>query len=384
LKASVVREIDSRRQQLQELSLKIHANPELGLHEIKAAGWLTQYLEESGVTIERGICQLETAFKAVYGQGKPAIALLAEYDALPEIGHACGHNIIAVSAAGAAVASKKAVDACGGTVMVIGTPAEESHGGKAIMAEKGAFDGIDAAMMVHPGMSDIATVKTLAVQSLKVEFFGREAHAASEPENGINALEAMIQSFNAINSVRQHIRSSARIHGIISDGGKAANVVPAYSAASFMVRAADLGYLEELKQKVLNCFIGAATASGARLEYRWDKVKYAPLRNNLALAELFRHNIELLGRNMVMGVPGGTFGSTDFGNVSHLVPGIQPLVAITTKQARLHTREFMRAAGSEEAMKGLIDAAKALAMTVVDLLSEPANMQRVKEEFTGK
>ena len=381
LKASVTGEIDNRRRQLQELSLKIHANPELGFHETKAVGWLTEYLAENGFHIERGISGLDTAFRADYGQGKPVIALLAEYDALPEIGHACGHNIIAVSATGAAIACKKAVDACGGTVAVIGTPAEESFGGKAIMAEKGAFKDIDAALMVHPDTKDAATAATLACHCLEVEYFGREAHAAGEPEKGINALEAMIQSFSAINSLRQHIRSSARIHGIITDGGKAANVVPAHSAANFMVRAADEAYLGELKQKVLDCFIGASTASGARLEYRWDEVYYAPVRNNLVLAELFCHNMQLLGRKIDVKEPSRSFGSTDFGNVSQLVPGIHPYIAVAPEETRLHTREFMQAAGSETAMKALIDAAKALAMTVVDLLAEPANMQRVKEEF---
>jgi len=270
LKKSVVDDIEARRDQLGELSLKIHSNPELGFKEVKAADWLTRYLEENGFSIERGICQLPTAFKASYGKGEPFIAILAEYDALPDFGHACGHNIIATCAVGAGVASRSAIDRLGGRILVIGTPAEELYGGKIIMADRGAFNDLDVAMMVHPGTSDYATIETLACQTLDTEFFGKAAHAAAGPEQGINALEAMLLSFASINSLRQHIRSTARVHGIITDGGEASNIVPAHSAGNFIVRAMDMDYLEELKEKVLNCFIGAATATGAQLKYKWD------------------------------------------------------------------------------------------------------------------
>ena len=381
LKARVLAEIDSHRHQLENLSLKIHSHPELGFKEHRAQAWLTQYLEEAGFLVEPGICELATAFKASYSSGRPAIAILAEYDALPQLGHACGHNLIAAAAVGAAVASKAAVDHLGGSLLVIGTPAEELHGGKIIMAEKGAFDNIDAAMIVHPGTHDTATTKTLACISLEVEFFGREAHAAANPEAGINALEAMLQSFNGINSLRQHIKDKARIHGIITDGGQAANIVPAHSAASFLVRAEDETYLEALKQKVLNCFLGAATASGARLKYRWSKLQYAPMCNNLIMARLFAENMCSLGRKMKLYDPSQTFGSTDMGNVSQLVPGIHPFVAIAPAEVTGHSPKFAAAAASGTGMKGMIDAAKALATTVVDLLSSPETLTRVKEEF---
>jgi len=384
LKASVIGEVDARRCQLCELSQKIHSNPELGFHEVKAADWLTQYLEENGFSVERGICELPTAFRGSYGQGKPAIAILAEYDALPDLGHACGHNIIAASAVGAGVASKSAIDRFGGSVIVIGTPAEELYGGKAIMADRGAFDNLDIAMMVHPGTHDAAITEALACQSLEVEFFGKAAHAASRPEAGINALEAMLQSFTAINSLRQHIEPKSRIHGIITDGGQVANVVPAHSAGDFLVRAADDTYLDELRQKVLNCFIGAATASGARLEYRWGDIRYAPLRNNLTLARLFRENMQSLGRKMQLSDPSKTFGSTDFGNVSQLVPGIHPSVAIAPTEVVVHSPQFASAAISEAGIQGLLDAAKALAVTVVDLLANPETVAKVKDEFAGK
>ena len=381
LKASVIGEIDARRQEISELSLKIHANPELGFHEVKAASWLTQYLMENSFAIEQGICELPTAFRGSYGQGRPAIAILAEYDALPKLGHACGHNLIAACAVSAGVASKPAIDQFGGSIFIIGTPAEEIGGGKAIMAERGAFDNIDVAMLVHPGTHNTVTTQALACQVLEVEFFGKAAHAAARPEVGINALEAMLQSFAAINSLRQHIKAKARIHGIITDGGEAANIVPAHSAGIFLVRAEDEAYLEKLKQRVINCFSGAATASGARLEYRWGDVRYAPLRNNLALARLFRRNMQSLRRKVKLLDPSKTFGSTDMGNVSQLVPSIHPTVAIAPNGDSVHSPQFALAAASEAGIQGLIDAAKALAMTVTDLVANPEIVNKIKEEF---
>jgi amidohydrolase len=380
LKDSVVSEVEAHRRQLGKLTLAIHANPELGFKEVKAAARLSQYLEENGFAVERGICELPTAFRASYGQGKPAIAILAEYDALPHMGHACGHNLIAGAAVGAAVAAKKAIERCGGIIMVIGTPAEEFHGGKVLMAERGAFDGLDMAMMVHPGAHDSATTQALACIGLEVEFFGKAAHAATRPEAGINALETMLLSFAAINALRQHILDKARIHGIITDGGEAVNVVPAHSAASFLVRAEDNAYLEELKEKVLDCFVGAATATGARLEYHWGEVLYEPLRNNMTMARLFKQNMDSLGRPMPL-VGAGRVGSTDMGNVSQLVPAIHPTVGIVSEDITLHSPDFAAAAASEKGIEGMLDAAKALAMTVVDLVSSPETANQVKKEF---
>ncbi len=383
LKDSVIAAVEAHRQQLRDLSLKIHSNPELGFQEVKAAAWLTQYLEENGFSIERGICELATAFRGSYGQGKPAIAILAEYDALPEMGHACGHNLIAGSAVGAAVAAKPAIDQFGGNIQVIGTPAEELYGGKVLMAERGAFDEVDIAMMVHPGTRNGAVTPTLACIDLEVEFIGKAAHAASRPETGINALEAMLLSFTAINSLRQHIKDKARIHGIITNGGEAANVVPAHSAGSFLVRAEDDAYLDELKEKVLDCFVGAATATGARLEYRWA-IRYAPLRNNLTLARLFRQNMQSLGHQMPLYDPNRSFGSTDMGNVSQLVPSIHPGVAIVSPEVVIHSTEFALAAASEDGIQGMVDAAKALAMTVVDLVASAETVTKIKQEFGKK
>ena len=381
LKALVIGEVDAHRDQLNELSLRIHSNPELAFQETKAVAWLTQYLEANGFSVEQGICRLPTAFRGDYGHGKPAIAILAEYDALPGLGHACGHNLIATLAVGAGVASRLAVDQLGGSILVIGTPAEELYGGKIKMASRGAFDSVDVAMMVHPGTHDVATTQALACQTLEVEFFGKAAHAAAKPEAGINALEAMVQSFVAINSLRQHIKDSSRIHGIITDGGQAANIVPAHSAGVFIVRAESDIYLDELKQRVINCFAGAATASGARLEYRWEDVRYANMRNNLTLAQLFKQNMEFLGRKVKLTDPDSSVGSTDMGNVSQLVPGIHPTVAIAPEGVGIHSPQFALAAASEAGSRGLFDAAKALAMTVVDLVTSPEIIIKVKEEF---
>ncbi|MDD4876852.1 MAG: M20 family metallopeptidase [Dehalococcoidales bacterium] len=381
LKSSAIKLIDTQHAKLSELSLKIHANPELGFHEFKASAWLTQYLEEYGFSIESGIGDMPTAFRASYGQGKPIIAILAEYDALPVIGHACGHNIIATSAIGAALASKLTIDKLGGTILVIGTPAEELYGGKAILVENGIFKNTDMAMMIHPGVQNLATIEALANQSLEIEFFGKSAHAAARPEEGINALEAMLNSISAVNSLRQHIRSTARIHGIITDGGEAANIVPAHSAGSFIVRAEDNEYLDELKKKVLNCFIGAATASGARLKYKWGNIRYAPLRNNLTLANLFLQNMQSLGRNMELADPNSNFGSTDMGNVSQVIPGIHPIISIAPADVLMHSLQFAEAAASEAGIRGIMDAAKALAMTIIDIYANPEIVNKVTAEF---
>lgn len=380
LKAEVSKQIDNHRQELIELSLKIHANPEIGFKEEKASGWLADYLAGNGFQVEIGVGGLATAFKASYGSDRPVIALIAEYDALPEIGHACGHNIIAASAAGAAVASKSVVDSCGGTVAVFGTPAEELFGGKVIMLKAGVFNGVDVAMIVHPGLANTVTTEALACIALDIEFFGKAAHAAAYPERGINALEAMILAYNAVNSLRQHIKSKARVHGIITRGGEVANVVPAYSAATFLVRSADNAQLDELKQKVLDCFKGASLATGARLEYRWGEVVYAPMKNNSALGQLFAQNLESLGRAVEPFEP--HFGSTDMGNVSQVIPAIHPSVAIASSDVLLHSVDFARLAASETGHMGLIDAAKALAMTAVDLMSDQEALASVQEEFS--
>ena len=381
LKAAIAKEIDARSAQLGELSRNIHDNPETAMKERRASAWLTEFLKENGFAVEKGICKLPTAFRGRYGKGKPVIAFLAEYDALPKLGHACGHNLIATSAVAAGVAAKRAVDELGGSIVVYGTPGEEADAGKAIMADRGAFTGLDAVMITHPGGGHQVIMNALACQTLDVEFIGRAAHAAADPEAGINALEAMILSYNAINALRQHIKEKARIHGVITDGGEAPNIVPSHSAATFLVRAEDDEYLDILEEKVINCFVGASVATGAELKYRWADVRYAAMRNNMALARLFRKNMQSLGRSIPLGDAGKWSGSSDVGNVSRLAPTIQPMVGIAPDDVLIHSPRFAEAAAAKDALQCLLDAAKAMAMTAADLLADPETLAGVREEF---
>lgn len=385
LKERAIAEITHNRRALFDLACKLHDNPEIALQEYMASSWLTERLITAGFTVETGIADLPTAFKATYGQASPVIAFMAEYDALPELGHACGHNLIAAAAVAAAIGARVSVDSLPGTIMVIGTPAEELNGGKIAMLKLGAFRGIDAALMLHPSAHDSATIKTLACLTLDIEFYGNEAHAAAHPELGANALEAMIVSFNAIDVLRQHIRGDARIHGIITDGGKAANIVPAHSAGRFLVRAADTIYMDELKERVLNCFRGAAVATGTRLEYRWHEADYyAPMHNNEAMARLYMDNMSTLGSDVPYYQADQSFGSTDAGNVSQSVPTIHTSVAIAPPGVSEHTPEFARLAREEASFEKIIMAATALAMTAIDLLVDPALMSKVKGEIAGR
>jgi amidohydrolase len=379
LKKSITREIDRSYRELADLGRQLHDNPEVAFKERRSSALLIDFLTRNGFGVEKGICKLPTAFRGTYGTGRPAIAFLAEYDALPKLGHACGHNLIATSAVAAGLASRKAVDVLGGSVAVFGTPGEELYGGKVIMADAGAFNDIDIAMITHPG-GDRVMMNTLACATLQVEFFGRAAHAAAIPEAGINALEAMIQSFNAINSLRQHIKDRARIHGIITDGGEAANIVPAHAAGTFMVRAENDSYLEVLKEKVINCFTGAGVVTGAELKYRWGE-QYAAMVNNLAMARLFQKNMRSLGRQIPLGDVGRWGGSTDVGNVSRIVPTIQPMVPVGPENVLIHTPEFTEVSGRDDALRRILDAAKAMAMTAVDLFSSPETLEKVRKEF---
>jgi amidohydrolase len=380
LKKMIQEEVEAHRQELIDLSLRIHANPELGWHEEKASGWLSDYLENKRFKVERGICELPTAFRAGYGQGKPVVAIMAEYDALPDVGHGCGHNIIGTSAVGAGLAAKLVVEKFGGTILVMGSPAEELLGGKVVMAERGAFDGIDVAMMVHPRrQSSTVARRHLSAIFLEVEFWGKAAHAAGAPWDGISALEALILGINNMNALRFHTRESTRLSGIITDGGKAANVIPEHAAGTFQVRAVDDASLDELREKVLNCFKGAALATGTRLEYRWG-LRCSYMRHNPTLIQLWSDNMQALGRK-VAGFDDSGSGSIDMGNVSVLVPSIHPFIAISSTPLPPHSHEFATASASDAGMKALIDGAKALAMTAADVISRPQTLSRIKEEF---
>jgi amidohydrolase len=380
LKSAVVAEIDSHQAELSDISRRLHDNPEISFEEHESAALLVEFLERNGFTVEKGTGGLPTAFRGECGAGKPVIAFLAEYDALPKLGHACGHNLIATSAVAAGLASRKAVDALGGSILVFGTPGEELYGGKAIMAEAGAFADVDIAMITHPGGGSRVLMNTLACETLNVEFQGVAAHAAGAPDLGVSALEAMIQSFNAVNSLRQHIGDRERISGIITDGGEAANIIPVHTAATFIVRAVDDASLDILKKKVISCFKGAAKATGARLKYSWGE-RYAAMVSNAALGRLFHRNMRSLGRTINLGDKRILNFSTDVGNVSRLVPTIQPLVSIVSADVMIHTPPFAAAAATDDALRVMLDAAKAMVMTAVDLLSNPETLEKVQEEF---
>ncbi len=381
LKREAVAAIDAEAERLIALSLRIHAHPELAFQETQAAAWLTAYLAEGRFEVTAGIAGLPTAFRAVAGEGEPVVAILAEYDALPDIGHGCGHNIIATAAVGAGIGVRAVIERTGGAVQVIGTPAEEIYGGKAPMIRAGAFDGIDAAIMTHPGTQDTVTAKALACAELQVEYFGREAHAAAQPERGINALEAMIIAFNSINALRQHMLRTARIHGVIPDGGAAPNIVPGHSAASFLVRAEEDDELEQLKLRAAACFEAGALATGARLELRWNENQYASMRTNMAIAAAHRRNLGALGRVVPEDETPRPLGSTDMGNVSKVVPGIHPSIAIAPPDVNGHSHEFATYAASATGQLAVTDGAKALAMTAIDILTDAGLREAMRDEF---
>jgi amidohydrolase len=381
MKIDAISSIDGDQNELLALSHKIHENPELGFEEYKASTWLASYLENKDFQIEKEFAGLATAFKATYGKGKPNIALVAEYDALPKLGHACGHNIIATASTAAAVALRPVADKFGGTITLIGTPAEEIHGGKIDMIRTGAFSDLDIAMMVHPASVNSATINALALNNLRVEFTGKPAHAAAQPHKGINALDALLLSFNNINALRQQIRQDCRIHGIITDGGESPNIIPSHSAGTFIVRSMDDTYLEELKTRVIKCFEGAAQATNAGLNYSWEDKMYSAMKNNMTLAEAFDKNMRSLGRTMEDMSHPLMIGSTDMGNVSQIVPSIHATVAIVSSDIAIHTEEFKKAAISTAGDTGLLDAAKTMTMTIIDVLENRDLLNKIKQEF---
>jgi amidohydrolase len=373
IKATVREAIDKLQPKLIDLSEKIHRNPEIKFEEYKASQWLSETAEEAGFRVEKPIGGLETAFRASYSGSRegPTVAFLAEYDALPKLGHACGHNLIGTASLGAALGLRAVMNKLPGSVQLIGTPGEEGGGGKVILVEAGVFDDVDVAMMFHPSGKTILWKHALARRKLFIEFFGKSAHAASFPEKGINALDATIQTFQNINALRQHIKDSARIHGIITHGGEAPNIVPDYSACLFYVRAMDDGYCDELLEKVKNCARGASIATGAKVEMEVQGA-YKSLRTNIPLAQTFKANLEALGWNFDNVDPTKEIGSTDMADVSHVTAAIHPYLSIGPKDLVGHSIEFAEAAASEKGQQAMIAAAKALATTAVDVLLRPS------------
>ena len=390
-KSRVVAEVDARRDELIRISDTIHAQPELAFQEFEAVTLLTSVLEREGFTVQRGVAGLETAFVASYTtpplspplggmKGGPVVALLAEYDALTDLGHACGHNIIGAASVGAALAVRPVLDGIPGTIQVVGTPGEEGGGGKITMVEAGVFDGVDAAMMVHPSTRTMTRRGSLTCYELKMEFFGQAAHAAGSPDKGINALDACILTYNNISALRQQLPDDVRIHGIITHGGSAPNIIPDYTAAEFLVRAVEKDDALAVLARVEDCARAGALAAGAEVRLTRSDQYYANMVASTVLANLFDANLVALGREVQLPEPNERMGSTDMGNVSHVVPALHPYVAIAPDEVAGHSPQFCAAAVSPEGHAGLLDAAKALAMTAIDLLASPALVDVAWEE----
>ena len=380
-KSGAQERFDSARGELIELSHRIHAHPELGFEEFKASAWLCESLDKAGFTVEQGICDLPTAFRARAGSGPLHVAICAEYDCLPGIGHACGHNIIAASAVGAALAAAKVADEFGLTISVIGTPAEEvgNAGGKILLLERGAFKGVHASMMVHPAPFDMLRAKIIAASMFEVHCTGKESHASAFPELGVNAADALTIAQTAIGLLRQHIRSTDRIHGIITNGGVAPNVVPAHTSAKYIVRSETLDQLEELRPKVLRCFEAGGLATGAKVRIQGGDKPYAEMHHDDDIAALYRANSEALGRpfpNLGEWETRPT-GSTDMGNVSRAMPSIHPMIGINSLPAVNHQPEFTAHCITQDADKALVDGALSMAWTCIDMAAIPEVRNRL-------
>ena len=368
-----------------ELSHSIHANPELNYNEHMAAGWVAEWLEKADFETTRGVGGLDTAVIGTYGPGPLNVAMLIEYDALPEVGHACGHNVIAASSVGAAIALAPVADQLGLRVTAIGTPAEEGGAGKQILGDAGAFEGVHAALMVHPGPNDQLLPEVLAAQSLDVTYTGVTSHAGAFPERGVNAADAMVVAQVALGLLRQSLLPTDRVHGIVKIGGEAANIIPAKTLGNWMIRAQSVARLDEVREKVLRCFEAGATASGASMSVD-SKVVYADMIHDPDLTRLYRANLEALGRTFI-DVGGAmpadallmTRFSTDMGNVSYAVPSIHPIIGIDSAPAVNHQPEFTAAAATPAADQAILDGAVALAWTAIDAATD----EQVRSRLLG-
>ncbi|WBL14854.1 M20 family metallopeptidase [Sutcliffiella sp. NC1] len=384
MKETIIEQIDRYRDDFYNISIYIGENPELGHEEFKACAVLTEALQKHDFQVDIGICDLPTAFTATFDSGKPgpSIGFMAEYDALPEVGHACGHNLIGTMGIAAAIGLSKVIHETGGKVIVFGTPAEETKGGKVTMAEAGLFHQLDVAMMVHPLDRYMKSGTSLAMDAIQFEFFGKSSHAAASPHLGVNALDAVIQTFNSINALRQHITPDARIHGIITEGGKAANVVPDYAVAQFYVRGAKREYVNELVDKVKRCAEGAALQTGTTMKSSYYEFSYDDMVTNTPLSEAFTKELISLGvkEEEILTDRGGS-GSLDMGNVSHVVPSIHPYIKICNESYACHTHEFRVAAMSEKAREAMILGAKTMALTGYEVITNKSLLDEIKAEF---
>ena len=361
--------IDSNRKDLQSLSEEIWHNPELSFEEHKAHQLLTDYLEKKGFSVERGCCDLSTAFRATYGSGGASVCVICEYDALPEIGHACGHNLIAEAGVAAGLGVKAFLEETGssGRLTVLGTPAEEGGGGKVFMIEKGAFEGLDMAMMVHPSPFDCVIPGVLANHRFRINYAGKAAHAAGFPWEGVNALDAAVMAYTSISALRQQMKPTWRVHGIITNGGVKPNIIPEKTTMDCQYRAPNLTELQVLEGKLEACFQAAAQATGCTVNCSKQGKLYRDLQSNPVLSRLYAENIKKQGVTECA-YEGGLLGSTDMGNVSHLVPSIHPVYRVGNGEVN-HTREFTSVCNTPEAHQQTLTAAKSMALTCINVLT---------------
>lgn len=384
-KDRVTADVSARADRLVSVSHEIHAHPELNYEEVFAHDLLCSVLEDCGLPVVRHAYGVDTAFEVSVGSSGPEILVLLEYDALPGIGHGCGHNVIAAAGLGAGLAAASLADELGGRLRILGTPAEEGGGGKIAMARQGAFDSGTAAMMVHPADADLLRMDSLAIHTVDVVYHGREAHASAAPWMGRNALDAAVLGYMNVAALRQHIRPEERVHGIFTEAGEKPNIVPRRAAATWYVRSPTISSLQPLKDRVMACLEGAASACGCQMDSTWDGHTYAEVRDNERLATAYAANMADVGRTVVDPRVTGraVLGSTDMGNVSYLVPSIHPMVQVAPSGVPIHTREFAEHAGSDGGDKAVIDGARAMAMTVVDLWLDEALRERVASEFAS-
>jgi amidohydrolase len=384
-KIQLGRDVDTLREDLYAISNFLYEHPEIGFKEYRACAYLSGFLRDRGFTVIQGIGGLETAFLARPQNGeakRPTIALLAEYDALPGVGHGCGHNLIAAAAVGAALALKKNLESLRGSFAVMGTPAEEGGGGKILLAEAGVFGNMDAAIMFHPGRLNLPGEDMIGRVKFKIEFFGKSAHASVTPDRGVNALDAMVAAYNNISMLRQHLRPEAKIHGIITQGGEAPNIIPEYTAGMFYVRAATRKYRDEVLEKVRKCVEAGALATGATCKIEVGSPTFDPIKKNLPLEEVVRANMEALG--ISIDPDDGRRGSSDIGNLSQVLPAIHPSLAIVDPDTPGHSQIFREATRSARGRETLLQAAKLLAMTAYDFLTSPELPKRVQAAFQSE
>jgi len=379
---TVVSAIDARASALAQLARRIHANPELRFEEKQASAWLADAVEQAGIAVERGLGGMPTAFRARIGRGEgPRVAILAEYDALPEIGHACGHNLIAGGAIGAFLGLASVAKDLGGEVLLLGTPGEEGGGGKIKLLDAGAFEGVDAAMMFHPLDRDLRSHAALASEWLNFSFTGRPSHAAASPWDGHSALSAVIQTFNLIDSQRVHFRDGSRVHGFITNGGQAVNIIPEHAACQFSVRAPRAAYVAELVERVQDCAKAAALATRAELAIE-RRPGYRDMKNNMTLARAFGDVLAGLGRPAPDDDPDVGAGSTAMGDVSQAVPSIHPYLAICARgETMCHEHAFAAHAASDQGVAAMLDAARAMALTAQRFLGDADLRTAVRAEF---